>query len=136
MRAFPVPSASTACFENVACTRCGSKLAYLPDRMLVSPLKPDGDSVIALAAARKTRATGYAATRRSRRLQLGRAGERQSPYCVACRLNSVIHDLSDLDAGAWIRLEAAKRRLMYTLLALHLPWTRAWTSHRGLAFSS
>jgi hypothetical protein len=43
-------------------------------------------------------------------------------YCVACALNEVIPNLADADAKvAWLRLEIAKRRLIYALLDLGLP---------------
>jgi hypothetical protein len=59
-----------------------------------------------------------------------------NPLCVSCRLTRVIPDLDV--AGhreAWYRLEIAKRRLLYTLLKLHLPVTdRQSDPSRGLAF--
>jgi hypothetical protein len=43
-------------------------------------------------------------------------------FCLACRLNQLIPDISDeRRPGFWIELEAAKRRLLYTLLQLSLP---------------
>ena len=125
-------------FENVACTRCGTKLAYLPDRMIVSPIKEDGASVIALAPGSKGKR--YRLCRNS--IEHGACNwavpeSDAQPYCLACRLNAVIPDLSDAEAkAAWIRLEAAKRRLIYSLLALHLPVdSRTDRPQGGLAFS-
>jgi hypothetical protein len=125
-------------FENVACTRCGTKLAYLPDRMVVSPIKQDGAVVIALAPGAKR--ARYRLCKNS--IDHGACNwavpeSDDNPYCRACRLNDLVPDLSDLQAKtAWIRLEAAKRRLIYTLLALHLPIeTRTERPQGGLAFS-
>jgi hypothetical protein len=43
-------------------------------------------------------------------------------FCISCRLNRVIPDLSQPGFRAtWYRLEAAKRRLVYTLMELRLP---------------
>ncbi len=43
-------------------------------------------------------------------------------FCIACRLNRTIPDLSVPENGVlWGRLEAAKRRLVSSLLALDLP---------------
>jgi hypothetical protein len=125
-------------FENVACTRCGAKLAYLPDRTLVSAIAAEGDVVVALAP--EAERARYRLCRSS--IDHGACnwavpeGD-DSPYCAACRLNLVVPDLSDLESKtAWIRLEAAKRRLMHTLLALRLPIdSRADDPERGLAFS-
>jgi hypothetical protein len=57
--------------------------------------------------------------------------------CRACRLNLVIPPLADPSARpAWARLEAAKRRLVYSLLHLGLPVEpKGRSPERGLGFS-
>lgn len=56
-------------------------------------------------------------------------------FCVACRHNHIIPDLTqDSNLGRWRRLEAAKKRLFYTLIALDLPLTRRPEDPNGLAF--
>jgi hypothetical protein len=59
-----------------------------------------------------------------------------NPYCRACRLNHMIPNLADAHAKeAWHRMEMAKRRLLYALMALGLPVeTKAENPSRGLAF--
>jgi hypothetical protein len=43
-------------------------------------------------------------------------------YCIACRLNRTIPNLDDADnLRYWIKIEAAKRRLVSQLLAMNLP---------------
>ena len=57
--------------------------------------------------------------------------------CIACRLNRTIPDLSIEENGVlWGRLEAAKRRLVSSLLELHLPVQSRVDQdpERGLAF--
>ena len=45
-----------------------------------------------------------------------------SEFCNSCALSAVIPDLSDsANEQAWRRIEAAKRRLLYTLYSLGLP---------------
>ncbi len=58
------------------------------------------------------------------------------PFCVACRLNHVIPDLSDARAkDDWHRIELAKRRLLFSLLGLGLPVeSKRVDPARGLAF--
>jgi len=55
---------------------------------------------------------------------------------MACRLNRTIPNLSNpANREYWNLIEGAKRRLVYTLLVLHLPvlsQTRGWPN--GLAF--
>jgi hypothetical protein len=56
--------------------------------------------------------------------------------CISCRLTRVIPNLSQArHEQAWYRLEAAKRRLVYTILELGLPLvSRVEDPQRGLAF--
>lgn len=58
------------------------------------------------------------------------------PYCHSCRLNQVIPNLSDAsNRSAWVEIERAKRRLLYTLYALKLPViSREEDASGGLAF--
>jgi len=61
---------------------------------------------------------------------------RQLLYCRSCELTELIPDLSNpSNLEAWIQVERAKRRLMYTLHALNLPISsRATDPQQGLAF--
>jgi hypothetical protein len=58
------------------------------------------------------------------------------PLCTACRLNRTIPDLSQTHhRTCWSRLEAAKHRLVYSLLALGLPLKNKQDDPlQGLAF--
>src|SRR5262249_19003354 len=48
--------------------------------------------------------------------------EEEETFCCSCRLSVVIPDTTDsVLADAWLRLKRAKRRLLYTLIALGLP---------------
>lgn len=127
-------------FENVACTRCGTKLAYLPEHMLVSPIKAGSSGATVLALAPSVKGQRYRLCRNSTdhgACNWAVPDDDANPYCRACRLNEVIPDLSDVVAKtAWIRLEAAKRRLMHTLIALDLPIeSRTERPQGGLAFA-
>jgi len=112
----------TLYFENSLCVSCGGVLAYDPDAAKLATLKP-GD-------------------RRCRNALEGDAcnwlvsGGAEAAYCRSCELSSVIPDLSDpANALAWRRIEAAKRRLLYTLYALKLPVVnRAARPESGLTF--
>ena len=123
-------------FENVACTRCGQALAYLPDRERIGGIAPaDGAPEAAPGAPpaeRRWRSMGEGGDgrvyRRCRNWTEHAVcnwvvpAEDPNPLCQACRLNLVIPPLSEPAArSAWGRLEAAKRRLVYSLLQLGLP---------------
>jgi len=62
--------------------------------------------------------------------------EDEQPYCLSCRLSEVIPDLSDpANRNAWLDIERAKRRLLYTLFALKLPVaSKARDPQAGLTF--
>lgn len=58
------------------------------------------------------------------------------PYCRACRHNAVVpHIDNPIDLGRWQAIERAKKRLIYSLLRLHLPLaTRNEDPAHGLSF--
>ena len=62
--------------------------------------------------------------------------EQQQPFCNSCRLTEVAPDLSDTNNRiAWAGIEAAKRRLLYTLYSLKLPLSsRQEWPNEGVAF--
>ena len=133
----------TACkqvvfFENVACTRCGHLLAYLPDHAVVSALEPaDNGELVALCVEAKGQRYRFC------RNYIEHAAcnwtvpaTRSDELCRACSFNELIPNLGDAHAkDAWRRLERAKRRLFYTLIELELPLEPKRSSDRGLAFA-
>jgi hypothetical protein len=62
--------------------------------------------------------------------------EQESLYCIACELNRIIPDLSDAgNLKRWTNIEAAKHRLVYSLLRLNLPVTKKMGNEEtGIAF--
>ncbi len=124
-------------FESVVCTRCGATLAYLEDRALVAAIEPVDPKVppgpertwkpLAPAATPGQGAATYRLCKNSVDYEVcnwavPEPEAAESPFCLPCRLNHVIPDLSDAAAkAAWRRLEVAKRRVIYTLLQLRLP---------------
>jgi hypothetical protein len=112
-------------FENETCLQCGSALAYLPDR----------GTIVALSEYReglwypKGRATHGLYRLCENYIDYGVCNwavpdADANPLCVSCRLTSVIPQLTPAGKSAWHRLEAAKRRLVHTLLTLNLPLRR------------
>ena len=107
-------------FENTRCERCGHALGYLPDVGTLSALEPDGDAWRALA-------NGASAYRPCANSQHGVCNwmvpvDSPTPFCIACRHNHTIPDLSIAgNLERWHKLETAKRRVFYTLLKLGLP---------------
>jgi hypothetical protein len=111
-------------FRNSQCLACGAALGFEPtlgevralmtvpgDTML--RLAQDGDGPTYRRCANSDSPAGCN--------WLVPAGD-TSPYCVACRLNRTIPDLSDGDNQRyWRAIEVAKRRLVAQLVALGLP---------------
>ncbi len=124
-------------FENVACTRCGSRLAYLPDHAVVSALEesPDGGWVALASVAERARYRLCDNDVQHAVCNWTVPAESDDRLCRSCALTTTIPDPSNPVAkDAWGRLELAKRRLLYTLLALGLPVEPRTPDGRGLAF--
>jgi hypothetical protein len=150
-------------FENVQCTRCGAPLGFLPDRMRLSALIDEGDGIwrmapdVTRAAARPgllKRLFGGGSPRPRQRASEGTRYRRcrndsdhqvcnwmvpeTSPgdYCPACTPNRTVPNLDRPgNLEKWARIERGKRRLVYGLMRLGLPFESQWTNPRqGVAF--
>ena len=134
-------------FENTQCQRCGHRLAYLPGPQVLSALEPvPADGAEAGTQAEFIALAPEASGQRFRLCQnyeqhdvcnWGIPADSPESFCVACALNETIPNLDAPDAKqAWVRLETAKRRLIYSLIELGLPVDRRPASGEcGLAFS-
>jgi hypothetical protein len=114
-------------FENVRCLRCGYDLAYVPRTGLMAAFGSGSD----LGVVRRCR--NYVEEKVCNwALPEGDPNE----LCQSCRLTQVIPDLSRTDnRAAWYKLESAKRRMLYSLYALHLPVvSKSVDPKTGLAF--
>ncbi|QQK04157.1 hypothetical protein DIE14_25445 [Burkholderia sp. Bp9017] len=111
-------------FENVKCERCDALLGYLPDVGEVGAFEPAGDgtwrSLHPAAPGKSYRQCGNYAIEQVCNWMI--PAESGDALCRACVLTETIPDLSlPENRLMWYRLEAAKRRLLYTLLVLGLP---------------
>jgi hypothetical protein len=105
-------------FENVKCLNCGHELAFLPEQMQIAALEPGApgqwrydDHDYKLCANN----TDHQICNWALPLADPEA------LCHSCRLTRIIPDLSlPGSTQAWHKLEIAKRRLLYTLLAVGL----------------
>lgn len=131
-------------FRNSVCLACKTPLGYEPRLRQVLPLAPVSESGFWQLASDDASSEKYL-----------RCADLDSPagcnwlvseqdaagnarlLCIACRLNRTIPDLSVAENGVlWGRLEAAKRRLVSSLVALDLPVESRvdQDTQRGLAF--
>jgi hypothetical protein len=112
MKLFACRCGNLVHFENDRCIACDAHLAFAPERdtMLAFDAGPPAD---------------YRWCQNGLEFQACNwlvSSADDVEYCKACRLNEVIPDLSDQDGrAAWLKIEKAKRRLVYTLLSWRLP---------------
>jgi zinc-ribbon domain/Putative zinc-binding metallo-peptidase len=135
-------------FDNISCVVCGRELGFLPDSMVLSSLEPAGEAVFRAGGAGGGLRL-YAKCQNYARQSVcnwmipvatGSVAETAgSPetFCASCRLNQTIPDLSrEANQRLWLRMETAKRRLVYTLLNFKLPMaSKADDPEQGLAFA-
>jgi len=111
-------------FESVECLRCHSALGFLPEiNDLITLESTPGGGGRALTPAVEGRL--YRFCRNGEQHQVCNwlvPAEDPNPFCVACRLNDMIPKLVvPGNRERWRKLEAAKRRIIYSLLRLGLP---------------
>jgi hypothetical protein len=133
MRAFACQCGARIFFDNTRCLSCGFELGFAPDMldMLAFPT-PDADH-IETPGGKYRKCANYAHEGVCN--WLVRADE-AAEFCQACRLNSVIPNLSEPENRIlWQEVEHAKRRLVYSLDQLDLPvLTKSEDPVRGLSF--
>jgi hypothetical protein len=133
MRTFRCACGARVFFDNSLCLACGRELGFVLAQAAMLTLDASADGVHVTGDGAFTKCLNYATQGVCNWLVSREDTER---YCVACRLNNVIPDLSDATKLAqWAEVEKAKRRLIYTLHELGLPLTsKAEDPERGLAF--
>jgi len=120
-------------FENVLCDSCGRTLGYLPGKTTLTALEKNGEGFVALADPGVAyRFCANIAHGSCNWLIAEGSGD---SFCVACRHNRTIPNLSDQhNLTLWRRIEIAKHRLFYSLLRLRLPLVTKAMDPTGLAF--
>lgn len=122
-------------FDNVQCLACQRALGFDCARLELLALEPEADGWRASAEASAARRRFCANALEHGVCNWLLEADSEETLCPSCRLNDTIPDLSMADNLAlWARMEAAKRRLVYSLLALELPFD-AGGAKPGLRFS-
>jgi hypothetical protein len=129
----------TLFFENTKCESCGHRLGYDPVANDMFALERTEGELASLtwhvAGEPETRFKSCANAEYDVCNWLLPA-DAQDTYCLACRHNRTVPDLSKPEnLDLWRQMEFAKHRLFYTLLQLKLPLkTRAEDPDEGLMF--
>lgn len=125
-------------FENVRCERCEALLGYVPEAGAIHAFEDTGDGLWrtldeAAQGALYRPCHNYVAENVCNWMI---PADSADTLCAACQLTRTIPNLSRPENRVyWYQLETAKRRLLYTLLALGLPVeSRAADPEHGLQF--
>jgi hypothetical protein len=107
-------------FENRFCGACGHALGFLPRAGVMMAVAPEGEHWRALGAKRQK--LRYCANVEPDACNWLIPADQAEEFCLACRHNRTIPDLSiEVNLERWRKMEFAKHRLFYTLIALDLP---------------
>ena len=127
----------TLYFENTKCESCGHRLGYVAEdqdlyAVVATGVEGSADIQVEGDTSRTFKFCANAQYDVCNWLVPADGG----PFCVACRHNHTIPDLTEPGNQAlWRLIEIAKHRLFYTLLELKLPLvTRAEDPNEGLVF--
>lgn len=125
-------------FENTRCEKCGGMLGYEPERREINTFEPAGGGTW-LSLNRLSPHRYYRQCINYSREEVCNwmiPADDAHELCASCRLTHIIPALSsERNRLYWKRLEAAKRRLLYSLWELHLqPTPKKDDPHTGLAF--
>jgi hypothetical protein len=120
-------------FENTRCESCGRRLGYEPAQGEICALDPAGDHWV--ASSMPSVAFRFCANAGHDSCNWLVPAQDPHAYCLACRHNRTVPDLSDPgNLLRWRRIEVAKHRLFYSLLKFGLPLRDRREDPNGLAF--
>jgi hypothetical protein len=144
MKTFNCACGELTFFENVACVVCGRELGFLPDVLSLSSLEPADNGLFKAKEARDGKQLYKKCQNYAKQSVCNwmipvetSSGQKEEAFCVSCRLNQTIPDLSlKPNHLLWLRMETAKRRLVYSLLHFKLPIANKEDDpEQGLAFA-
>jgi hypothetical protein len=123
-------------FDNLSCTACGHELGFDCDGMQMVALAPSLEQPSVLIDPATQQHYKFCSNHQYDVCNWVIATESTEEFCVACRVNRVIPNLSDFEyRQRWHKIELAKHRLIYSLLRWNLPVkSKVEDPERGLAF--
>ena len=124
MRTYTCQCGNTLYFDNIRCLHCGAELGFDPEQLALISLQ-ENEAGLLYSPIQHNKLYRKCENYRSAHVcNWLVAHDDAEPFCRACQLNSVIPDLSSAEnQQRWLKLEKAKRRLLYTLISLQLPLT-------------
>ena len=148
MKTFHCACGGLIFFENISCVICNRELGFLPGKLILSSLEDAGNGLFRASSPGAgeqfyKKCQNYAKQSVCNWMIPAAAPDAKEPdggaeaFCVSCRLNQTIPDLSlEPNSSLWHKMEAAKHRLVYTLLNFKLPVANKTDDpQQGLAFA-
>jgi hypothetical protein len=123
-------------FENTSCTRCGAVLGFNADLFQVQSFTSAPDGFLSPIGSLESVKYRYCANGLIHHVcNWVVTADGPNELCVACQLNRTIPDLRVANnLQLWTKIESEKRRLIYSLLVLGLPFTQSDPGAPQLAF--
>ena len=141
MNRFYCNCGSEVFFDNRFCQNCGVALGFDSETLDMIPIEPsrEGRYKSLDLSAREFKLCTNGSQFSSCNWVL--PADDENEFCFGCRFNRIIPNQKIIDVSPalnhqrWCRLEAAKKRLMYTLLELQVPMRDGWAdAENGLLF--
>src|SRR5258706_12785347 len=112
MELFECECGATVFFDNTRCLNCQQEIGYSPDARRI--LRVDEQTQLASSDARRFVKCANYTNQHVCNWLVSQDSAQHEPFCVACRLNETIPNLSEPENRSyWAKIEAAKRRLVY-----------------------
>jgi hypothetical protein len=126
-------------FENTLCLTCGHTLAFVPGQMSLLSLEERGETEWVPVDSQGETGQVYRLCNNYREhgaCNWALRADSPEALCAACTLTRTIPNLTvPGNKEAWLKLETAKRRLLFDLLSLRLPFmSKQADAERGLEF--
>ena len=145
MRDFQCACGQSLYFENTLCNACHRRLGYDPYLGELLAIEPQASELEAISSQWRDVSHGNIYRRCSNDIDFHVCNwlvlNADDSFCLACSLNDTVPVVGAGNRATqrrkrWGRMEAAKRRLIYTLLALKLPIkSKVADDEAGLAFA-
>lgn len=128
MNIYTCTCSATLFFENTQCLSCGREVGWCPNCRAIAALDEYGENRYSCSACQNLLAKchNYAVERVCNRCVVVGGPSPADALCDYCRFNDTIPDLNVAgNRQRWYRLEQGKRRLLYALDFLGLPYGTA-----------
>ncbi|MBI1423669.1 MAG: hypothetical protein GC149_09420 [Gammaproteobacteria bacterium] len=121
MQTFSCSCGNRLFFENSLCVNCQTETGFLPDRLILVPIKSVDEQRWTSELVPKRYYRKCANYLEHQVCNWMIAEDDEHDYCVSCRLNKIIPDLTKPgNLKRWYRMERGKRRTLYNLFKIGL----------------